>query len=686
MPAASRYDGVMPRGPHRFPWRADALALGTLVATAVAVAWPLLHGGVSTYVDNPMHLAEIHSLAFDAGRGWSGIAYCGVPLGHLHSPLWYGMLGALVRAGAPAEPSYALALLIGFMAPALALYAVGRRQLPAAAAALLAYLLLVQRTSVVGLGAALGGMWTFYLGCGFWILLVDRVTQPIRTTRHLLAVSALVGLVTLTHLFLVVPTALLGLLHAVRLLRRPRHNARALMLQAAAGVLGVLAAAVYWGPLLYTRDALTIGGHTLSVPMIFARLLVPTRIVDLLVGRFSMAPPRLLAEAAPMILLVGAGVVGAFLNRGRVSRLALYGSIVAALLFALLTAGRSAFAFVTGPLSWRLLTVVRVALALSAIPLLAVMSRRMTMTRATPLRHAATSVLIVVALAASVVWNQSLRPFVPTSRTAGMRDVSAVWDWLREHATPQWGRVYVQDTLYAESVPGPLRYSHVMARTAAEASVHQLGAAYSAVPFPTARWTAGEFGRVFGSRLRTARDLQRLREAAWRSNTTHFVLCDPGMAARLAGSGSYEPVYRSGIFTVLRDVDARSSWADLATGSTRGIGNHEPQERGHGVHVERYDTGRIALRVESGGTGATVLVKEAHHPFWRLTSGDGPLPVSVALERDDWGLMRIAGLTAGRHDIVLEYAPPRWPLLLTLACAVLGGSLAVRTRAIPGGA
>ena len=663
---AARYDGAMhPNARHRFA-PADAIALATLVATGVAVAWPLLVGGATTYVDNPMHLAEIHSLAFEARRGWSGIAYCGVPLGHLHSPLWYGILGWIVRAGAPAVPFYTLALWVGFMAPALALYGVARRHhLPAAAAAGLAYVLLVQRTSVVGLGAALGGMWTFYLGCGLWILLADRMTRALRTTRDAAWIAALVGVVTLTHLFLIVPTVLLALVHVAWSLRRPRLNARPLALQAAAGVLGVLVAAVYWGPMLYTRDALSISGHTLTAPMVFVRLLLPTQIVPALVGQWSLPSFGVMLEAVPMIVLCVGGVAGLFWVGHRAPRVAAYGAGVAVLVLLMVTVGRGRVRLVTGPITWRLLTVVQVALALGAMPLCAALTQRAARLGTARLVRAASLVAVVLAVSASFLWNQSLRTGVVTAGAPEMRDVHAVWDWLRTHARSEWGRVYVQDTSFAASAPQRLRHSHVMARTAAETGVHQVGAAYSAVPFPTARWTTGEFGTVFGSRLRQTADLQRVREAAWRSNTTHLVLCDPEQAARLAGTGLYEPTFRSGPFTVLRDVNAHASWADFEVAAAAG-----------GVGVERYETGHIRLHVESDAARAAVVVKEAHHPFW---TADG-----VAVERDDWGLIRIAGLPAGTHSIVLDYAPPRWPLAVSIIAALVACGLATRRVSLVG--
>ena len=155
--------------------RTDVVAVLFLVAAALVVAWPILTGGYLTYADNAAHIAEIYALAFEDGGGWSDIAFCGFPIGTLHSPLWYGGVAALVRAGVPAGFLYAFALFIGFIAPPLALYFVARRYLRSLTAGFLAYLLLVQRPSLVGLGTPLAGMWTYYIAAALFIALVWRL-------------------------------------------------------------------------------------------------------------------------------------------------------------------------------------------------------------------------------------------------------------------------------------------------------------------------------------------------------------------------------------------------------------------------------------------------------------------------------------------------------------------------------
>ena len=138
---------------------------------------------------------------------------------------------------------YFLAVLLGFLAPSLALYKVGRGSLGPAVAGLLAFLLLIQRPAIAGVGSAFGGMWPFYLAAGFFILLMD-VLARIRSRTIWLA-AALTGLILASHLFPVFPVALVSVTAILIHLVRGRLTLfRASILAAGLG-LGVLAAAWY---------------------------------------------------------------------------------------------------------------------------------------------------------------------------------------------------------------------------------------------------------------------------------------------------------------------------------------------------------------------------------------------------------------------------------------------------------
>jgi hypothetical protein len=289
---------------------ADVLAVTVLVVSGVAIAWPVLRGGYLTYLDNPCHLAEVYAAAFEARNGWSEIAFCGFPIKTLHSPLWYGTLAWLVRIGLPAGPLYASCLALGFLAPSLALYFTARRRVSVPAAAVLAYLLLAQRPAIVGVGSALGGMWTFYMASAGLILLVDRLARPCRSGADLASIAGLTGFILVTHLFTVVPLGLLVLLHVWLALERKRIGPKVLFCQLGAGMVGVAAAAVYWLPMVLAREHAVIVPQNLSTKGLLARLFLPTDVLDLLNGRFPAFDGSLVLSALPMVALVGLGLAG----------------------------------------------------------------------------------------------------------------------------------------------------------------------------------------------------------------------------------------------------------------------------------------------------------------------------------------------------------------------------------------
>jgi hypothetical protein len=253
----------------------------------------------------------------------------------------------------------------------------------------------------------------------------------------------------------------------------------------------------------------------------------------------------------------------------------------------------------------------------------------------------------LVGVVSTSFWNRALRNDVLDPRGSEMQGVQQVWDWLRANRNDDWGRVYLQDTFWSPRVPDELLLSHVLARTAAETGMRQLGAGYSAVPYPTAPWVAAEFGRIFGIGVRSREELGRLVAAIRASNTTHLVTRDPRMAAGLAGTSFFAPLYRAQSFTVLGVQQTVSQWVEVeGSGAT--------------PHVE-YATGQIAIETRSGYSGAPLLVKESYHPFWRLQEQS-----AARIEPTDRGLMRITGAPPGAQHLALRYAPPRWPTVFSL--------------------
>jgi len=573
--------------------RADTLAVLALLATAFVAGAPILTGGYLTYLDNPPHLAELHA----GGAGWSYIAFAGLSLDTLHSPLFWP---ALAHTGPLLEPIYAALVCLAIAAPPLALYRVARRRVAPLPALLLSYVLLIQRDTLVGSAAATGGMWTFYLAAAAWLLLADELA---RDERRVPAIAALLGFIGLTHLYIAEAAALLVLVHVAW------RRGRGLRGDALACLLGLAAAAAYWGPMALVNGLGFRAPQNLALGELARLLLLPTDTIHLLAGAPLETLPLGL-EAIPILVLLVAGVAGAVRARG--DRLTRYGATIAVLVLVLLAIAPALDLRVLGPNSWRFLYIVRLGAALAALPLLA----------RVPAAPRVLPVAALVVAASGALWGLPLRRAVPPADGPEMTDVRALWQWLATHARGE--RVYLQDTFYAPPCDATLVRSHVLALTLHEAGVEPLGPYYGILPSASAAATTSEFGTLFGRRFTPRRgESVVLPTAAWA--VTHVVTSDVYSAALLAGD-TREAAF--GRFTVFAP--------------------HAPTEPLAPRGTPVGDDG-TALAFDLTGPTITAV---AYHPFWRVREGNAQL---VADPRG-----RIALVGAGR--VVIEYAPPTvWP-------------------------
>ncbi len=626
----------------------DLAAVGFLLAAAVAIAWPILAGGHLTYIDNPAHVAEVRSLLSEARGGWSDTAHCGFPLGTLHSPLWYGLLTVLIRVGLPLAAGYAAMLFLGFVSPALALYAIARRRLGVVAAGGLAFLLLVQRPAIVGLGSALGGMWTFYVAAGALILLIDRLARPCRTSRDVAWIAGLTGLIGITHLFALVALVIVA---AVEILRwfavRPRDRGE-LTRRAGAAMLGAGVAAWYWIPVVVAWATSDLHPQNLAPVMALARLALATDVLALLRGSvFTAGTPVL--ESVPMLALTVLGLASIALFRRRPDDAQLHGLALAGTLFVLvalvapLTQTR-----LLGPNSWRLIYFVRIGLALAAVPVVSALSARLPR-RATG--AAGIGVLALLAILWTFLGGSQLRAQTPPSSGSEMAEVRSLWSWLGDHRSDDWGRLYVQDTFMTPPRDASLARSHILALTASETGVRQLGATYTVVPYTTAAWTSSELGRLFWMTVDSPEQFMQLLAFMRASNSTHLVTADPDMRSRLLMTPAFDELWRSERFAVLELNEIVPRWVEHVTD-------------GMTVEVERFEPGNIQLSYDAAGTGDAFFLKSSYHPFWRAT----PAGV-VALSEEKSGLMRVEALAPRSGGLELVYRAPEWPRWLSLLAA-----------------
>jgi hypothetical protein len=422
--------------------RLDFAALSILFVSAVSMGWPIWTGGYLTYMDNPVHIAEIQALA--SGEQWSDIGFCGFPLGYLHSPIWYDGLSVLTLLGVPAGPLFGALLLLASLCPSVAIYVVGRRYLPPLAALVPAWLLLVQRTTIVGYSAVFAGMATFYIACGLLILFIHLLASVDRSWRHVRYITVCLALLALTHMYALVAAVMVVAIHTSRLLMvRPTRWQVTLKRDAVAYGLAALCSSLYWYPLVRGLVTALLGGNptaalgteNMSLGWLLTRLFVPTDAV------YGVQTDLYLIDALPLIGLVALGVIG----MSRLSRwpnaTSLYGALLAlglgVLLFVVLPTQWRPW---LGPNSWRFLFFVRIGLALAALPVLLSLSRY-----GFARRKRAIAAFGAVAMIASIGFGAPLRSQVGQPEGPAWDDIQELWTWLESH-NGSLGRVFVQDT------------------------------------------------------------------------------------------------------------------------------------------------------------------------------------------------------------------------------------------------
>jgi hypothetical protein len=612
----------------------DVTAVATLVATAIVVAWPVLTGGFLTYVDNPVHIAELTELA-RLDSGWSDLAFTGLPLGTLHSPLWYPVLALLARLGLPIEPLYRGVLLASFCAPPLALFAVARRFTSTVPAMVLAYLLLVQAPNLRGVGAPLAGMWTHALGTAGVILLADLVSRPRLDAKRHLALATLLALVALTHLFALLAASVLIVIASVRLrLLDPGSNKEVWWRARDCGV-AALASAVYWLTFLRTTRPDVAPLDVLGLDALAVRLLLPCNVLYLLDGQIERAIHRelYLTDAVPMVGLVLLGSIGRMVRSERAAALGRIGFWVAiAFLSALAIHAVSPNTWL-GPVPWRHLDWVRVGLALSAIPLL----------EHWRLRRAPESIVFPALVVLAFWWGRPLALDAPAGKAEERAALRKTWDFIREHADPSWGRLYTLDTFGGRWERGGLAHSHVLVLTHRETGVRQLGTYYGVVPYRT-RWTLSEFNRLFQLSDVSADGLVVLMN----KTNARAVLASTEAAARwFESTDRFDRLFREDPFSVWRLRDGPVEW----------IAPLRPSNR---VARVSFEDGLVRFVLESERPRARVVVKATWHPWWRL---EGP-PGAKTVETPD-GFLGILDIPQGRHEIALRYEEDPWPARLS---------------------
>jgi hypothetical protein len=633
--------------------REDALPLSILLGTTLLVTFPIWRGGYATYIDNPVHIAEIVELSRNQARGWSEMAFAGFPVGTLHSPIWYPLLAFLTRLGVPVGPLYALALLVGFVAVPLSVYVVARTRISPARAGFLAYLVMVQPALLWGIGSPLAGMWTNALATSAIVFLMELYARPRLSPRAHLGASALLAFAMLTHLFVLpVLVFLLTITTTIHYVDDTLTKTEFFRRVGGAAV-AVVASAKYTLTFAMTTNPKRVPHQALHPLHVAARLFLPADPIYLGDNRLAEALRWDLhfIDALPIVLLLGLGVAGV-LRKPRTDPLARTGSLLAAVLIVALIVDRYRPIPLLGPVSWRLIESARMGLALAAIS--AVQALPVRRFRAAAWRVAAA----VVCVSLSWLWGAPLRHDSPASTEDELVEVERLWDFLKGNARPEWGRLYLQDTFGWEWLRGGLAQSHVLVRTHEKTGIPQLGTYYGVVPYPL-RWTLSEFDGFYGTRLPAP---EWVLEATDKTNVGAVVTSSRSVYESIERTGAFDLLYQSEHYAVWRKRDAHDDPVNPLSPT-----NH--------VDSIAFETGDIRFHLRTEYPGSRVLPRTMWHKFWRLEGVPG-----AVLRESPEGFLVVDKIPVGSFSVHLRYEPSRVPGVLSAVGIALLLAWAYRLR------
>ncbi|HEX4334259.1 MAG TPA: hypothetical protein VH062_00010 [Polyangiaceae bacterium] len=648
-------------GPPQFG-RRDALALLSLLATTVVVAWPILGGAYLTYIDNPVHLAEIYDLARPDSNGWSELAFAGLPVGTLHSPIIYPLLALLTRAGVPLGPMYAACLLAGVAAPSLALYYVARRRVSVLAALFLSYLVLVQPSTLWGIGSPLAGMWTHGLATGLLILLFDLLARPVLTARQHFAASVLLAVATLTHLFVLPLIAIIAgvttLIH-----RQAGTLTRAEFTRRLVGCgIAALASAKYWLTMMWVSEVSAAPHPAFRFSDIVTRLVLPCEPLYLLDARIpeGIRYDLFLTDVLPSLVPVVLGVLAFVKFRRAEDKLSAAAFYVGVTILGCLVVHRYQPLNFLGPVSWRLIDWARLAFAIAAIDMLASPAVERLDARAF-------GVAALVAPLLGIWWGTPLRHDNPPSLRDDVAQVETLWTWLAANAKKEWGRLYVEDAFGWNWNAGGLNQSHFLVLTQKHVGLPQLGAYYGVVPYKL-RWTLSEFNSLFSTRSPSK---QWILEAMGKTNAGAIVTDDLDMAKLLTDTDAFELLHVSSHYSVFR----------LKNAEDRPIAELSPAN--HVLDVMAR-SGDLVVKVRTEFPRSRILAKVAYHPFWRLSGAPG-----AWLRESPEGFLVVDDIPRGEFTLHLWYEASHVPGFISAvgwlmeAAWALGLALDARRRREP---
>jgi hypothetical protein len=284
-----------------------------------------------------------------------------------------------------------------------------------------------------------------------------------------------------------------------------------------------------------------------------------------------------------------------------------------------------------GPVSWRLVDWVRIGLLLSGASLVERWPA--------PKWRAGAPVSALAAILLGAWWSIPLRHDLPHDMDAKVSRAESLWDWLRDNARPEWGRLYVADAFGGDWDHGGLSHSHLLVLTAHHVGMPQVGTYYGVVPYKL-RWTLSEFDGLFGTKNPSK---EWIDEASGKVNAGVIITSSPHIADIVERTDEFDQVYAVSRYAVWKRRDFEN----------RPIAELTPTN-----HVSRSvaRTGDIRFDLTTEYEDTRVLAKTGYHAWWRLEGIAG-----ASLRESPEGFLVVDNIPKGDFHVHLTYVPSRIP-------------------------
>jgi len=634
--------------------------------SAALMSWAMWGNGFLTVLDNPLHLAHLHSwlsgpvLNQSWFFGWSLDHYCGYASPQAYNPLGTYLVGLFyLLFKLPVAAGYKVMVFLSYVFPALALQYYLNRRLGWQAGLLGVFAWLFFK-SVYTLNFA--GLWAFTLSFGFLFLLLSALDRfrP-GNWRSAAWIGLLIALITSSHLYGVGAAAFFIIIAFINHLVKERDKIRVILSYGAAVLIGVFLTMPYLWTLYInvfeTAKAAgtpqTVAGWGQSVIELFFIILG---------GKFYAYPGaslfRILADNIYPFLIIIINFLGIFgiysyiTNKETRKRFSFLTPILGFMIFILLVLIAVHFTAATrGYLLIRFVTYFHFGMiCFAALALVLIRDEEM-------IDWYRPGILILVLLtlvqvgvrAVDSVWEERVSSRVPV-----MSEINRAWDYLKAHPPKNHERVIVQDTYQNidRGLRSKIQNSHILAMTNAGTGWPQVGSVDGVPETLKERLLFTEAGQFFNKPVGDISP-DEVAEGMRDFHINRIFVVEPVLMNKLK-SGPFKMVFQAGPFAIFEPLHPSGSIVSFSLPGTT-------------FQEKTFTETEMRYNVESQSGDNIMTLKVSHYPLWKASVDGNP----VNIRMNEKAMMEITLPEGSREVCFTFHGKAAWTLILFVMGLIL---------------